>query len=52
MRVVEGVFSDVLGQMSNFIMHSILPWAWDNKFWIMALIPVIALIAIAKWMWD
>jgi len=52
MRAVEGIISNALGDMMHFIVNGMLPWAWENKFWIIALIPVLAIIAIAKWMWD
>jgi hypothetical protein len=51
MRVVEGIISDALGDLSEFA-NNLLPWMWENKFWFFAIIPIIALLIIAKWMWD
>ena len=52
MKVVEGVISDVLGTMTDFLLNGLLPWAWDNKFWFISLIPVMLVIVIAKYLWD
>lgn len=51
MRVVEGVISDALGPMTD-ILNNLLPWMWENKMWLIALIPVIAVIAIVKFIHD
>jgi len=51
MRVVDGIINDVLGQISHII-SNLFPWLWDNKFWIFALIPVIVVIIIVKYIWD
>jgi hypothetical protein len=51
MRVVEGIISDALGPITDFS-NKILPWMWENKMWLIALIPVIAVIAIAKYIHD
>ncbi len=52
MKFIEGLLGDAVGWTSNFFLHTFMPWAWDNKMWFAVFIPIIALIAIAKWMWD
>jgi hypothetical protein len=49
---MERVINNILGSMGGFLTQTVLPWAWENKFWLAAFIPLIVIIAIAKWMWD
>ncbi|MBI4831780.1 MAG: hypothetical protein HY801_09555 [Candidatus Lindowbacteria bacterium] len=49
MGAIENIFGDVVGAVSGFLVHTFVPWAWDHKMWIAALIPFIVVIAIVKW---
>ena len=52
MDAVGDIISTVVDWTGNFLVHTLAPLAWENKFWIAAALPVIVIIAIAKWMWD
>ncbi|UCD56334.1 MAG: hypothetical protein JSV16_10910 [Candidatus Hydrogenedentota bacterium] len=49
MNSIDGILSDMVGWMSDFFVHTLLPWAWENKFWIAVALPFIVLIAVARW---
>jgi hypothetical protein len=52
MNAISRIVTDLLNQVAGLFLNTLLPWAWDNKFWVATLIPLIVVIAIAKWMWD
>lgn len=52
MGAIEQTLGDAVDWMVNFLVHTLAPWAWDNKFWIAVFIPFLVVLAIVKWMWD
>ncbi|GAB4333003.1 MAG: hypothetical protein Kow0099_04810 [Candidatus Abyssubacteria bacterium] len=49
---MERIIGDMVDSMGGVFAQTILPWAWEHKFWLAAFIPLLVIIAIAKWMWD
>ena len=49
MGFIENTVGNLLGWLANFLVHSLVPWAWDHRLWFIALIPIAGLLAIAKW---
>jgi hypothetical protein len=49
MNAIDNIFSDIVGSLSTFVLQTLLPWAWEHKMWLAALIPFAVVIAIAKW---
>jgi hypothetical protein len=52
MGSIEHTLSDAVSWMVNFLVHTLAPWAWENKFWIAVFIPLIVVLAVVKWIWD
>lgn len=52
MDYVYGLLTDAIGWMSHFAIHTLPVWAWENKFWLIVLIPVVGAIALVKYLWE
>jgi len=52
MNVITNILGDIVSATANFVVHTLGPWAWDHAMWIAVVVPLIVILAIAKWMWD
>jgi hypothetical protein len=52
MNAIIRTVTDLLSQVAGFFLNAFLPWAWDHKFWFATVVPLIVIVAIAKWIWD
>jgi hypothetical protein len=49
MDFLYSTLSGAVGWFIHFLAYSLAPWAWDNKGWLVAAIPLVVLITLAKW---
>ena len=49
MGSIDDILSRAIQWFINFVGNSLLPWAWDNKAWLIVALPIVILITIAKW---
>ena len=51
MGAIDNILGDIVDWTGTFLVHTLAPWAWDHKFWFAAILPLIVVVAIVKWMW-
>ena len=49
METVDNIVSGAIQWFISFVGNSLLPWAWENKAWLIAALPIVILITLAKW---
>lgn len=52
MNAIDHMLGGIVSATVNFFVHTLAPWAWDHAMWIAVVVPLIVILAIAKWMWD
>jgi hypothetical protein len=52
MNYLEGLVADVISWLSHFLVHTLPTWAWENKLWLIVLIPLVGAIVLVKFLWD
>jgi hypothetical protein len=49
---MQARITDFISSLSHFLVETLPVWAWENKFWLIVLIPLIGAIALVKFLWD
>ncbi len=49
MGFIENIANSIIDWAFPFLTGTFLPWLWDHRLWIAALIPLAVVISIAKW---
>jgi len=41
MNSIEHILGNVVDSTRDFLLHTLAPWAWENKLWLATLIPIV-----------
>jgi len=52
MDFIQGLIGDVAEWLIHFFVHTVPPWLWEHKMWLIALTPLAGAYALYKYLWE
>jgi hypothetical protein len=52
MKFIDNLPGDAIAWGTDSLVHTLPMWAWEHKLWLIAMIPVVGVIVLAKYLWD
>jgi len=52
MKKIMGFFYDMLDSVTDFFVHTLPPWLWEHKMWLIAVAPIVGVYVLYKYLWD
>ncbi len=52
MNKITGFLYELIDMATEFFVHTLPPFLWEHKMWVIALLPVVGVYALYKYLWP